>query len=142
MTIKTFERINPDAKNFTGFTPGQLVSDLINGDMYELVDFVDECVTFSFNINSFFIHICMDMKDAGIYRDIIKSALENKNYHWLVLFVSDYVNEYGDVFCSSIQLACKEKGKRKVLHYETVEEIQEALHLLFMALEDMKKEEF
>lgn len=142
MTIKTFKRTNPDAKNFTGFKPGQLVSDLINGDMYELVDFVDECVTFSFNINSFFINLCMDIRDASDYRAEIIAALENKNYYWLVWFVSDYVNFYGDTFCSSIQLACKEKGKRKVLHYETVEEIQEALHLLFMAVEDMKEEVF
>lgn len=135
MNIKTFERTNPEAKNFTGFpSPTKLVKDLFNGDMYELVDFVDKCVTFAFDINNFCISICMDMKDAGIYRDIIKSALENKNYHWLILFVYDYVNTYGDVFCCGIYQACKENVKKKVIHYETVEEMKEALHLLFIAL--------
>lgn len=131
MTIKTFKRINPIAKNFTDFpSPTQVTKDLFNGDIYELIDYVDKCVTFAFDINKFCISVCMDITDAGYYRDVFKTALENKNYYWLISFVYDYVNTYGDTFCCAIHQCCKENGKKKVIHYETVEEIKEALHLI------------
>lgn len=136
MTIKTFERTNPDAKNFTKFPSSRkFVSDLFSDTMFELVDYVDESVTYVFNILDYTINIAMDFKTAGEHRAEIISALKNRHYQGLIVWLDDYVTYHGNTFCCAIHKAYPRKFT-SAIHYETVEEVQEALRLLFIALQD------
>lgn len=135
MTVKTFERTNPDAKNFNDYpSPRKVVKDLFNGDMYEFVDYVDKDVTYVFNILNFNFSITMDFKTAGEYRMYIIQALLYKNYYQLTILLDDYVSWCGDTIRCNICQTIKDNKKLKNIDYNTVEEKREALHLLYTAL--------
>lgn len=136
MTIKTFKRINPEAKNFINFPSSRkFVSDLFSDTMFELIDYVDESVTYVFNILDYTINITMDFKTAGEHRAELIEVLKARHYHALIVWIDDYVAYRGDTFCCAIHKAYPRKCT-SAIHYETVEEVQEALRLLFIALRD------
>lgn len=136
MTIKRFERTDSKAVNFTDYpSPRKFVKDLFNGDMYEFVDYVDKDVTYAFNILNFNFSITMDFKTAGEHRAEIISALKARHYQGFIVWLDDYII-YGDNIRCSIRQTIKDNNKLKNIDYKTVEEVQEALRLLFIALQD------